>query len=57
MREIQVPLAPALEQTRIVDKISRLFHKVNGSREHLAKVPEILKASADPSSPPPAPAA
>jgi len=41
---LPVPIAPAAEQARIVAKIDQLFTHVNASREHLAKVPKILKA-------------
>lgn len=40
----QLPLPPLPEQTRIVSKIEELLRHVNASREHLAKVPKILKA-------------
>jgi type I restriction enzyme S subunit len=40
---LQVPLAPLTEQRRIVEKLDRLLHKVNDSKERLEKIPAILK--------------
>jgi type I restriction enzyme S subunit len=40
----QLPMAPRVEQDRIVEKIRELIKSVDASRDHLAKVPRILKA-------------
>jgi type I restriction enzyme S subunit len=42
--DIPVPLPPITEQERIVAKIEELLASVSASRDHLAKVPKILKA-------------
>ena len=44
MRRISVAVAPLAEQKRIVAKVEELIARVNTAREHLAKVPQILKA-------------
>lgn len=44
LRDFELPVPPATEQRRIIDKIDELLEHVNASREHLAKVPKILKA-------------
>ncbi|HLH06131.1 MAG TPA: restriction endonuclease subunit S [Terriglobales bacterium] len=44
LNAVPVPLPPRLEQDRIVAKIDELLNHVNAAREHLAKVPKILKA-------------
>ena len=42
-REIPVLLAPTEEQKRISAKVEELLTKVNAARDHIAKVPKILK--------------
>jgi type I restriction enzyme, S subunit len=41
--ELVFPLAPLAEQKRIVVKVEELLARVNAAREHLARVPAILK--------------
>jgi type I restriction enzyme S subunit len=43
IKSLRIPLAPRLEQIRIVAKIEELFKQVNVGRERLARVPKILK--------------
>ena len=43
VEDILVNLPPLPEQDRIVSKVEELLHRVNASRERLAKVPEIMK--------------
>src|SRR5262249_44521567 len=43
IQELPIPIAPLLEQRRIVEKIEVLLAQVNASRQRLAKVPAILK--------------
>jgi type I restriction enzyme S subunit len=44
INSIHVPLAPIVEQHRIVAKIEELLGNVNAARDRLTKVPKILKA-------------
>jgi type I restriction enzyme S subunit len=41
---LRVPVAPAIEQERLVDKVQQLERRTDLARERLAKVPKILKA-------------
>jgi type I restriction enzyme, S subunit len=41
--DFQIPLAPSREQRRIVERIDALFEQVISAREHLSRVPLILK--------------
>lgn len=41
--EIEFPLPPQNEQTRIVTKLDVLMEKMDSARTHLDKIPEILK--------------
>jgi type I restriction enzyme S subunit len=41
--DFQIPLAPSNEQRRIVERIDALFEQVDSARDHLAKIPAILK--------------
>jgi type I restriction enzyme S subunit len=43
LRELEFPLPPLAEQRRIVAKIEQLLTAANASREHLARVPAIMK--------------
>ena len=43
MRDSQIPLPPLPEQTRIADKLDTLLARVDTCRNHLARVPAILK--------------
>jgi type I restriction enzyme, S subunit len=43
LASIKLPVAPPLEQKRIVAKIEELLARVNEARERLARVPTILK--------------
>ena len=43
VRKTMIPLPPLPEQKRIVAKVEELLARVNAAREHLAKVPAILK--------------
>ena len=44
LREHRLRVPPLAEQRRIVAKIEDLLDHINSSRDHLAKVPKILKA-------------
>jgi type I restriction enzyme S subunit len=41
--DFQIPLAPPNEQRRIVERIDALFEQVTSARDHLSRVPMILK--------------
>lgn len=43
IRQVQIPIAPLPEQSRIVEKVQALLDQVNQARGRLAKVPLILK--------------
>lgn len=43
LKDLRIPLPPLAEQKRIVAKVEELLARVNAAREHLAKVPAILK--------------
>ncbi len=43
LASLQIPLAPSTEQRRIVTALEKLLAKVEASREHLEKIPVILK--------------
>jgi len=43
LRDSQIPLPPLPEQTRIADKLDTLLARVDTCRNHLARVPAILK--------------
>lgn len=43
IEELEIPLPPLAEQKLIVEKVEELLTRVNAAREHLAKVPAILK--------------
>lgn len=43
VRELSVPIAPANEQKRVADKLDNLLGRVDVCREHLDRVPQILK--------------
>jgi type I restriction enzyme, S subunit len=51
IRKLEFPLAPLNEQKRIADKLDRLLAKVDACRERCDRIPLILNASANPSSP------
>ena len=43
LSEVPLPIAPVAEQTRIVAKLGELLAHVNSARDHLSRVPVILK--------------
>jgi type I restriction enzyme S subunit len=43
LSEVPFPIAPLAEQPRIVAKLDELFVHVNSARDHLSRVPAILK--------------
>lgn len=43
LAEIPIPIAPLVEQPRLVAKLAELFVHVNSARDHLSRVPAILK--------------
>lgn len=43
IRNIEIPIAPLAEQKRIADKLDTLLARLDACREHLDRVPEILK--------------
>jgi len=43
VRDAPIALAPFSEQERIVAKIDKLFSQVDSAREHLSRIPTILK--------------
>jgi type I restriction enzyme S subunit len=44
LKDFELRVPPLIEQARITAKIEDLFNHVNSCREHLAKIPKILKA-------------
>jgi type I restriction enzyme S subunit len=44
LRDFELPIPPLAEQARIIAKIDELLKHVDTSRQHLGKVPKILKA-------------
>lgn len=43
LSEVPLPIAPLAEQPRIVAKLDELLARVNSARDHLSRVPAILK--------------
>jgi type I restriction enzyme, S subunit len=43
LRAYKIPLAPLNEQKRVADKLDNLMERMDACREHLNRVPEILK--------------
>ena len=43
IRQLELPLAPILEQKRIADKLDVILGKMDGCRERLERIPALLK--------------
>src|SRR3989442_13050099 len=43
LEQVEIPLPPLTEQKRIVAKVEALLARMNVAREHLSKVPAIIK--------------